>query len=396
MSTRLALALSALLFHCQGTASHDLVPTDPGDPSDPSDPSDPTDPTDPTGPTDPTIPVDPEPAGDHLSFFLSGHSLTDDPLAEFVVGIARSQGLQAEYNQQIVIGSPIRVRTRGMSGSGWSGYRDGKNRSGGTGLDVISELRSPRTVTRPYDALVLTERHDLMSVLQWEDTVRFARHYHDRLEEGNPAGTTYLYTAWLGLTNLDDPSAWIRYERAADPVWECVASRLQTSLDAEGRGSRVTTIPIGGALAELLERALAGRVPSLAASSPRATVRRLFTDDVHLTREGAYFAASVVFAHLFRRTPEGATAPAGIDGALASELNTLAWEVAQRSLGNDDLPTLPACRAMMRDSFCREFWTYMGRPTEATSCQSLFAESNRQGPFSFEPGSDSSYWFPAP
>lgn len=401
MSARLFAALPTLLMvHCHGAASNDPS-RDRGGPSDLADAADLGDGSDPGDPSEPGNMGGPAPretgsTRDRVTFFVSGHSLTDDPLADFVVQIAGSHGLAAEYNQQIIVGSPIRVRTRGYAAAGWSGYREGKNRAGGTGLDVVAELRSPRTVSRPYDALVLTERHDLMSVLEWEDTVRFARHLHDRLEEGNPSSTTYLYSAWLGLRNLDDPAAWIRYERAASPVWECVASRIQTSLDAEGRSSRVTTIPIGGALAELVERALAGRVRSLAASSTRGTLRRIFSDDVHLTTEGAYFAAAFVFSHLFGRTPQGATAPREVNPELAGELEAIAWELAQRSLASGARPTLPACRAMMRDTFCREFWTYTGQPSQVSGCQSLFDESNRQGPFFFDPGSDAGYWFPAP
>src|ERR1700752_3843257 len=47
------------------------------------------------------------------SFFISGHSLTDNPYADYLVHITKSLGVSSEYNQQIVIGSPLRVRTRG-------------------------------------------------------------------------------------------------------------------------------------------------------------------------------------------------------------------------------------------------------------------------------------------
>jgi hypothetical protein len=75
--------------------------------------------------------------------FFSGHSLLDNPLPDFVAGIAEAEGQSVHWNQQIVIGSPIRVRTWG-SGD-WSGYRQGKNRSG-SDMDVVTELRSPRTL----------------------------------------------------------------------------------------------------------------------------------------------------------------------------------------------------------------------------------------------------------
>jgi hypothetical protein len=342
----------------------------------------------PPGPT----PTDPR---DRLNFFVSGHSLTDDPFAELIVGTARGLGLAAEYNQQIVIGSPIRVRTRGLSASGWSGYRTGKNRAGSEGLDVVAELHAPRTVSGPYHALILTERHDLPTVLVWEDTVRHVRHYHDRLAHGNPTGETYLYQAWLEIRNMDDPTGWIAYERAAEPIWQCVASRVQTSLEASGQRSSIHAIPAGSFLAELVERAVAGRVPSLAGSTPRATLRQLFTDDVHLTRTGTYFVALVTFGHVYRRSPVGAPAPSGVDATLARALQEIAWELTTRSLASAR-PELSRCRALMRDSFCETYGRYRGETGGISSCRDAFRDSNRTGPFYFDASSDASYWFAAP
>lgn len=341
------------------------------------------------GPT----PTDPR---DRLTFFVSGHSLTDDPFADYVVGIARGLGLSAEYNQQIVIGSPVRVRTRGLASTGWGGYRTGKNRAGAQNLDVIGELRSPRTVAGPYEALIITERHDLPSVLVWEDTVRHVRHYHDRLTAGNPSGVTYVYHSWLEVRNMDDPSGWIAYERAARPAWQCVASRIQASLEASGQPSSIRAIPTGALLAELVERAVAGRVPSLAASGPRATLRRLFTDDVHLTRDGAYFVAALTFGHVFRRSPAGAPAPSGVDATVARELQEIAWELTTQSLADASRPDLASCRALMRDSLCEAYGRYRNETGGIGSCRNAFQESNRSGPFYFDPSSDGSYWFAAP
>jgi hypothetical protein len=338
-------------------------------------------------------PTDPR---EDVTFFVSGHSLTDDPFADYVVGIARGLGLRAEYNQQIVIGSPVRVRTRGLSSSGWNGYRTGKNRGGSEGLDIVAELRSPSTVSGSYDALVITERHDIPSVLVWEDTVRYIRHYHDRLTEGNPTGATFVYHSWLELRNMDDPSGWIAYERAARTVWQCIASRIQTSLDASGQPSTIHTIPTGALLADLVERAVAGGVPSLAAVSPRATLQRLFSDDVHLTREGSYFVALVTFGHVYRRSPVGAPPPSGVDATVARELQEIAWELTRQSLAESSRPALSSCRALMRDSFCEAYARYRGDTGSISSCRDTSQESNRTGPFYFDPATDASYWLPAP
>ncbi|MCF6289183.1 MAG: hypothetical protein L3J53_08130, partial [Proteobacteria bacterium] len=64
------------------------------------------------------------------NIFISGHSLIDNPFAEFLEGISTDKGITYNWNQQIGIGSPIRVRTSGNSSppNNWQGYNTGKNR----------------------------------------------------------------------------------------------------------------------------------------------------------------------------------------------------------------------------------------------------------------------------
>ncbi len=116
--------------------------------------------------------------------FWSGHSLTDQPVPGDVAAIARSLGHELQWNRQYMSGSSIRDRTRGRDAppghQGWDGYRQGYSLEG-EGLDVIEELRRPRTVSGgPYDALVITEIHWVMQQLLWQDSVRLLRHFHDR------------------------------------------------------------------------------------------------------------------------------------------------------------------------------------------------------------------------
>ncbi|HFC30721.1 MAG TPA: hypothetical protein ENJ44_06745, partial [Oceanospirillales bacterium] len=57
--------------------------------------------------------------------FISGHSLMDNPLAEDIATMAQAHGVNYNWNQQIGIGSPIRVRTSGNASppNNWQGYR---------------------------------------------------------------------------------------------------------------------------------------------------------------------------------------------------------------------------------------------------------------------------------
>lgn len=319
------------------------------------------------------------------------------------MAIAQSLGLGAQFNQQIVGGSPIRVRVRGMDprAAGYDGYRLGQNRRGAHDMDVLAELRAPRTVDGPYDTLLITERHDLLNVLLWEDTVRYLRHFHDRVTEREPRATTYLYHSWLGVRDLDAPQSWITYERAAVRAWECVAERVNVSLEAEGKPSRVVPLPSGVALTELVERSLAGRVAGLSGGSPREVMRRLFTDQVHPTRVGMHFLALVSFATIYGRSPVGAAVPRDLDASLVRELQALAWEVVER-YRTRRAPDLAACRAYVRDSFCAAFLDYLPprhpgeRQSTLARCADRFGDQSSGGPFTFDRARDSVYWLRAP
>jgi hypothetical protein len=310
--------------------------------------------------------------------------------------IAASMGRASSWNQQNYLGSPIRVRTRGMdfNDASFSGYRSGKNREG-SNMDVVSELRSPKTVGARYDTLVITERHDIASAIQYEDTVRYARHFHERLVEGNASASSYLYHSWLD-TDKSNPSAWIAYERSAAPVWQCVASRINTSLAHEGRADRMHYLPAGLALTNLVERATQGYVDGVTGSSTVETMNRIFSDNVHLTRLGTYYMSLVTYASVFRSSPIGAWAPGDISASAARSLQELAWSSVSSYYANPASPSSDSCKALMRDSFCSAYYSFTRNTGATGSCVSHFSQNASSNPFHFDPGSDRGYWFTAP
>jgi hypothetical protein len=323
---------------------------------------------------------------------ISGHSLTDDPLGSYMASIAQSMSTSMAWNQQIVIGSPIRARTRGnnISDDSFAGYKSGKNRDGATGLDVASELSNQR-----YDALVLAERHDLVNVLMWEDTVRYTRHFHERMVAGNNRANTYLYHAWLDVSNKDDPSAWIAHERAAAPAWQCVAARVNVSLAGSARSDRVAYLPAGLALANLVEQATRGGVAGISGGGTRQTMDRLFSDNVHMTPTGAYYMALVTYASVYRRSPVGAWAPAGVTAEQARSLQQVAWQSVADHYNGASTPSMSQCQAVMREQYCSAFDAYKGGGT-ASNCISRFSAQNQDNPFYYNASTDAAYWFPAP
>jgi hypothetical protein len=329
--------------------------------------------------------------------FFSGHSLMDNPMPDDAAAIAASMGRATLWNQQNVLGAPIRVRTRGMSydDASFAGYRQGKNREGAN-MDVVGELRAPKTVSGlRYDAMVLTERHDIASAVQYEDTVRYARHFHERLVEGNASASTYLYHSWLDV-DKSNPAVWVAYERAAAPVWQCVASRINTSLAHEGRGDRIHYLPAGLALTNLVERATQGYVDGVTGNSVPETMNRIFQDNVHLTRLGTYFMSLVTYASVYKTSPQGAWAPAELSAGTVRSLQDLAWSTVSSYYANPASPSGDSCKALMRDSFCSAYYTFTRNPNALGACVSHFSKGNASNPFHFDPANDRAYWFAAP
>ena len=326
--------------------------------------------------------------------FVSGHSLTDNPLADDVVSIASSiSGSQAaKYNQQIVIGSPIRVRT-GMPSS-LSGYSSGKNRSG-SNMNVLQELASGSSIGGDrYDTLVITENHNLLDMLQWESTVQQLRHYHDRFISSNSSAQTYLYASWWDV-NKSDPRAWIAAERTIASGWQCVASRVNQSLALQGRSDRILPLPASTALADLVERATQGNLPGISDSSVSATMNRLFSDNVHLTRLGAYYMALVTYSSIFQRSPVGSAPPSGITATEASSLQSQAWYSVSTYYANTTSPSLSDCQTTVMPQVCNAYWTLRGNSGNVASCSAMFRANTTGNPLYYDAATDAGFWFPA-
>jgi hypothetical protein len=344
--------------------------------------------------------------------FISGHSLLDQPLPSDLAEIAKSLGAPLQWNRQYLLGSSIRSRSAGDNPAApWSGYRQGDNREGAT-LDILQELRQPKTVSGGlYDGLLIAEQHGLLGTLVWNDTVRHLRHYHDRFIAANAPGRTWFYEAWLSVSDKDDPRAWIAYERAASPRWQCIAARINHSLQAEGRSDRIEPLPAARALAGLVEQAISTPgLPGVSQGSARQTVDSLFTDDVHLTRLGAYYMALVSYAYLFDRSPLGAWKPEAINPETAAALQQAAWHWSQQERTERRNMGLAQCDDMMR-SFVAPYWAYVRatiwRHEGWLTATWLWAKHRWQwhwalrrnaptNPMRYDAATDKNFWLPAP
>lgn len=349
----------------------------------------------------------PAPAsGAPTRLFISGHSLTDQPMPGYLARIAESQGTPLDWNRQYMVGSAIKHRTRGRGNeTGWAGYRMGDNREG-SGMDVVAELRH-----QPYDLLLITEQHGLIDSLVWHDTLRHLRHYHDRFIDGNARGRTWFYEPWLGIPGKREVQRWIAYERAASPRWQCIVTRLNQSLAAEGRGDRLASLPAGWALAELIDRATnGGGLEGITAASVAETVDRLFQDSVHLRPLGAYYIALVSYAAMFERSPVGAWAPEDVSPAAAASLQRVAGEAIARHRVEGRALAPEACRKALQGDFIDVYMAHMRDDYWAQQAGNRLVlawrrfKQNlktrwflwRHDPLAWDRVADRSYWFAAP
>ncbi len=344
--------------------------------------------------------------------FVSGHSLIDNPIPPMLASIAASMGTPLQWNRQYVVGSAIRYRTRGRDReSGWEGYASGYNREG-QGLNVIEEFRRPRTTDgRPYDTLIITEQNGVLDSIVLHDTVRHLRHYHDRFIDGNPQGRTWFYESWMGVIDKANPTRWIAYERSAAPLWQCIVTRINTSLAAEGRSDRIESLPASMALVTLVEQALRGQVAGLPTGDTRQTLDQFFQDEVHLKPLASYYIALSAYAAIYGRTPSGAWAPDGVSPQLAASLQRVAWQaVSAERTARKPLP-LGQCGAYMNqftgtyfDHTADDYWNHLGNPAYATYQRLRHRLQWRwqlwrdfgDDPFRYDPITDKAHWLPAP
>lgn len=337
---------------------------------------------------------------DHVRAFYSGHSLSDG-VPEVVEQIARSLGHRLDFETQSIGYSLLRQRTKGevASASDWPGYRAGANR-GGSGINVAEELRQPRRLASGdrYDALVVTERHDLPDIARKERTAFYLTDMARHLLAGSPDAEVLLYHTWLHL-DTDAPWPWIEYERAVLPMWECIASRANLDLPARRDIPRVRVLPGGAALAELAAALWDGKVPGIAGTPPGERVRLLFSDNVHMSDAGRYFIALVHYAVLFGRSPEGATVPASLAPETGRFMQTLAWQhaLAYGHRANADARRdMATCRALMQSQICPAYAAFQAkgvpilgtlkRRYNAYRCGREYADANDpENPFASPP-----------
>lgn len=337
-----------------------------------------------------------------LRYFISGHSLVDNPFGDQIEKIARSLGFTVGWNQQIVIGSPISYRTKGPSAAavGWAGYGVGKDARGRQGGNVLDDFAA--RAAEPYHNLIIAEGHHTVAALHWNDTPRYLRHFHDRFMDHNVRGRTFFFEPWESIKSTSDLASWSGLEKSASGVWGCMVGRINLSLAHEGRSDRITSVPSGLALATLMEDIVAGKLPAFAARTTEDVAKLFLSDDVHLTPRGTYLMALLYFHAMTDVSPAGAWAPPSLTPDQARDIQAFVSRFAEAEIANRRTLDLPACRALMVDRFCDQWNAYVpGRwVSRQDSCKTFFSRDTAalgrfdvRNPFVFEPAAEVGYWF---
>lgn len=273
-------------------------------------------------------------------------------------------------------------------------------------MDVVAELRRGHEPVKYY-TLIVAEAHHTAMVLRWNDTVRYLRHFHELLIQGNPRGTTYLYEPWEGIRDLSNPGPWMALEREATKAWGCVVNRINHSLRHEGRKDSVKSLPIASGLVHLVEKVTSEKVEGISGSTTEETLRRIFSDDVHLVGLGRYYAALLSYTGISGRSPLGSWRPDFVTERLATTLQEIAWSFYQERNRTYRSLSLQECVRHMADTFCDAWnsFTPGGKwgAIRVNDCVPYFSREDAslgrfeaQNPFVFDAAVDKQYWFPPP
>lgn len=326
-----------------------------------------------------TNPPDPEPEFDKVKVLVSGHSLSSQPNLGHSDLIASSLGLDYSWLRQNVPGATINYRLNNPEGQMQS---------------TLNAIESAHNTSSPFTHLEITERHDLLQTIQWEETVRNLKRFVDSMLSREPNTIPYFWHCWQDYTMRGSLSEWLTYERAATFVWESVTSRVNLSLEHEGKSYRIRNAPAQKAWVEFVNEAVNGSIPGITQGSPTATLNVLFADGVHPTLVvGDYFISCVHIAVMYRKSPVGAAYPSGVTAQQALSMQTFAWEIVEDYYANESTPTVAQAQSYIVNTFADIHQYYYFGDHNSAGLVAHFAQNNYNQPFYFNTTTDAAYWF---
>jgi hypothetical protein len=220
-------------------------------------------------------------ARSHANVFFVGHSLINFEMPKNMEVMAKSLGLELEWDAQIIDGAPLQThvehpeRTQSMR----------VDEALGSGF---------------YDTLIMTEAVPIDDMIRYREPSRYAASLAKRARRDRSDARVFLHEVWV---HRDRPRGspfmrrldWRVFLDEDLPKWERIADDASRAAAAP-----IAVLPAARALGRLVDALHAGEVPGLVEGD-------LFADHVHLTPLGNHFIAAVTLAAVFQRTPMGAS-----------------------------------------------------------------------------------------
>ncbi|AXI45926.1 hypothetical protein C1J03_07755 [Sulfitobacter sp. SK012] len=272
--------------------------------------------------------------GTALSVLMIGHSLFGQTGPEILATSLQARAPAAQVQAQIINGAPLIYN--------WEHSAEAE------GVDARAVLP-----TGQITDLVLTEALPLANHLEWSETGAYALAFAGLALEANPQTRIFVQETWHSLNSGTGQA--VAHDDGADqpwrarldddlPKWEGIVAEMQRG--APEAAERFALIPAGQAMGRLADEIAAGRVGEL------GDIAQLFEDDIHLNAVGHYFVAMVQVAVLTEQDPAGLPHSMkdrwggnleGPDGALAAELQRVAWDAVREYRGEEvaSLPVAP-------------------------------------------------------
>ncbi len=266
----------------------------------------------------------PLPVDDVKAMFV-GHSLINNDMPDLVRQLAQSnENLSMIKAAQIFNGAPLKFNWQNCHQSDFTGEYPPAEFA----CDALDEAAAG-PLTGPFDTLIVTEANNPIAGQHfWNETQLYLEKFTALLKSHDSNGRAYFFTSWEGLDYHQ--GEWTDAITKELDEYEQIVAEAENISAANGIDADIELIPANLALRELILDIENGQISGL---SQRTDV---FKDDVHMNDIGNYFIASVVFANIYNRSPEGLTNQIVIQSSgnavvieptLALQLQRLAWTV---------------------------------------------------------------------
>jgi hypothetical protein len=253
-----------------------------------------------------------------------GHSLINQNITMMVKQIAESLGKQHDQAIQLMNGAPLRWNFDRCNEVNFTGKWPPRS-------FICDELEGKSEP--PFDSLVVAEANNpIRGHYTFNKTDVYVEAFMRKLKAHNANADMYLYTSWEGIKYHGGDDEWLAAIEGETAHFEQMAQKAEAHALKNGYKANVNVIPMSLALKILINAIESGLVEGL------STRKDIFKDNVHLNPTGSYFAASVLYAFLYKQSPEGASGDmktqwgksyVSIPKVQRKQLHALAWKVAQ-------------------------------------------------------------------